>query len=49
MDKYFELAGPVIGDGPARALLDACWSLETLESVHDLPIGGTAAKFVRAG
>ncbi len=48
-EKYFELAGPVMGDGPARALLDACWSLETLESVHDLPIGETATKVVRAG
>lgn len=38
--KFMELVAPVIGDRPARTLLDACWSLERLGSVRDLPMGG---------
>ncbi len=38
-EKYLELTVPVIGDAAARELLDSCWSLETLGSVRDLPIG----------
>jgi len=41
-DKYIELAAPVMGDAPARDLLDAAWALETLPSIHDLPIGTSA-------
>ena len=28
-DKYMELAGPVLGEGPARKLLERLWRLET--------------------
>ena len=28
---------PVTGEAAAEALLDACWSLETLGSVRELP------------
>ena len=27
-DKYMELAGPVLGEGPARKLLERLWRLE---------------------
>ena len=36
-DKFMELVVPVTGEVAARALLDACWSLETLGSIRDLP------------
>jgi hypothetical protein len=36
-DKFKELVVPVTGEAAARELLDACWSLETLGSVRDLP------------
>ena len=37
-DKFMELAVPVTGEREAAALLDACWSLESLASIRDLPI-----------
>ncbi|MHA1107875.1 MAG: MmgE/PrpD family protein, partial [Alphaproteobacteria bacterium] len=40
--KYIELAAPVMGEAEASALLDALWSVETLGSVRDLPIGTAA-------
>jgi 2-methylcitrate dehydratase PrpD len=48
-DKYLELVVPVIGDGPARELLDACWSLDTLGSIRDLPIGAGSGQIASAG
>lgn len=42
--KYTELVGPVAGEAAAARLLEALWKLETLDSVHDLPIGGDAAR-----
>ncbi len=36
-DKFKELVVPVTGRAAAQALLDACWSLETLGSVRELP------------
>lgn len=36
--KFRELAGPVMGD-VAEDLLAACWSLEALGSMRDLPMG----------
>ena len=36
-DKFKELVVPVIGEAAAKALLDACWSLEKLDSVRELP------------
>ena len=47
-DKYLELVVPVIGDGAARELLDAAWSMETLDSIHDLPIGAALGKAATA-
>ncbi len=35
--KFTELATPVMGQASASALLDACWSLETLDSIRSLP------------
>ncbi len=35
--KFMELVSPVIGSGAAETLLAACWSLETLPSIRDLP------------
>jgi hypothetical protein len=32
--KVLELAGPVIGAEPTRALLDRLWRLETMESLR---------------
>jgi 2-methylcitrate dehydratase PrpD len=37
-DKFIELVAPVTGVGAAETLLAACWSLETLASIRDLPI-----------
>jgi 2-methylcitrate dehydratase PrpD len=37
-DKFMELVAPVTGAGAAETLLAACWSLETLASIRDLPI-----------
>jgi 2-methylcitrate dehydratase PrpD len=36
-EKFRELAGPVMGVAKAEDLLAACWSLDTLGSVRDLP------------
>ena len=36
-DKFRELVVPVTGEAAAKALLDACWSLEKLDSVRQLP------------
>ena len=43
-DKFKELVVPVTGDEAAHSLLDACWSLESLNSIRKLPfrIGRTA-------
>ncbi len=35
--KFTELATPVMGTASASTLLDACWSLETLDSIRSLP------------
>ncbi len=35
-DKFLELASPVIGDGPARALLSRLWSIDELSDVRAL-------------
>lgn len=40
--KYLDLAAPVMGADQARALLDACWSLDRLGSLRALPIGAPA-------
>ena len=37
-DKFMELVAPVTGTAEAGALLAACWSLETLSSIRDLPV-----------
>ena len=37
-DKFMELVAPVTGAGAAETLLAACWSLETLASIRELPI-----------
>jgi 2-methylcitrate dehydratase PrpD len=42
-EKYNELVIPVIGERAAAQLLDACWSLDSLGSVRDLPIRGRVA------
>ena len=36
-DKFKELVVPVTGDEAADSLLDACWSLESLNSIRKLP------------
>ena len=36
-DKFKELVVPVTGEAAAQTLLDACWSLDTLGSIRDLP------------
>ncbi len=36
--KFMELVAPVTGHDQAEALLAACWSLETLSSIRDLPV-----------
>lgn len=35
-DKFLELSSPVIGETPARALLERLWTVETLATVHEL-------------
>jgi 2-methylcitrate dehydratase PrpD len=32
-DKYMELAGPVLGEGPARKLLERLWRLEAASAL----------------
>ncbi|MFQ6007283.1 MAG: MmgE/PrpD family protein [Woeseia sp.] len=39
--KFAELVAPVSGDGATHALLESCWSLETLGSVRDLPMASS--------
>ena len=39
-DKFLELATPVCGDVPARALLDRLWRLDTLPRVDTLGAHG---------
>lgn len=41
--KFAELATPVMGQAGASALLDACWSLERLGSMRDLPFATATA------
>ena len=36
--KFMELVAPVTGHDHAEALLAACWSLETLPAIRDLPV-----------
>ena len=36
-DKFKELVVPVTGEAAAQTLLDACWSLEKLGSIRELP------------
>ena len=38
-DKFMELVAPVTGKLEAAALLEACWDLDRLDSVRELPIG----------
>jgi len=38
VDKYRELAAPVLGRGPAETLLDALWRVDVLDSVANLPL-----------
>jgi 2-methylcitrate dehydratase PrpD len=44
VDKYRELASPVLGRARAEGLLDTLWSLETLESTRDLAPGARGAR-----
>ncbi len=37
--KFRELVTPITGETVAAALLDACWSLQDLSSIRDLPFG----------
>jgi len=49
VDKYRELAAPVLGVGEAEVLLDALWRVDVLDDVRDLPLGTPAvARAARA-
>jgi 2-methylcitrate dehydratase PrpD len=43
VDKYRELAIPVLGEGPAEILLDSLWRVDVLDHVDELPLGSVAA------
>ncbi|MBC7635617.1 MAG: hypothetical protein H7251_08440, partial [Acetobacteraceae bacterium] len=36
--KFIELAGPVVGDAAARALLAQLWAIDTLADVQLAPV-----------
>ncbi len=40
VDKYRELAVPVLGEGAAETLLDALWRVDVLDDVRRLPLAG---------
>ena len=42
VDKYRELAAPVLGRGQAEVLLDALWRVDVLDDVRDLPLAPEA-------
>ena len=46
VDKYRELAAPVLGQGLAEVLLDALWRIDVLDDVRRLPLGGTEPRRV---
>jgi 2-methylcitrate dehydratase PrpD len=43
VDKYRELAVPVLGDGAAETLLDALWRVDVLDDVGALPLAPAGA------
>jgi 2-methylcitrate dehydratase PrpD len=43
VDKYRELAAPVLGAGEAEALLDALWRVDVLDDMRRLPLAGSGA------
>ena len=43
VDKYRELAAPVLGDGAAETLLDALWRVDVLDDVGALPLAPVGA------
>ena len=50
VDKYRELASPVLGEGMAETLLDALWRVDVLDRVCDLPLSaGPAPRLAGAG
>ncbi|MFT5176380.1 MAG: 2-methylcitrate dehydratase PrpD [Gammaproteobacteria bacterium] len=46
VDKYRELAAPVLGQGQAEMLLDALWRVDVLDHVDELPV--TSAQVLSA-
>jgi 2-methylcitrate dehydratase PrpD len=51
VDKYRELAAPLLGDGAAETLLDALWRVDVLDDVGALPLApaGAPARAVAGG
>jgi 2-methylcitrate dehydratase PrpD len=49
VDKYHELAAPVMGVGEAEVLLDALWRVDVLDDLRRLPLGGGPAVRAASG